>query len=304
MRCSQEKKAHAGHCYWLVFPIQFLTVPSLRALSASAQLFQSTPRTFHVVFVDVETMSVRCQPLSLYDPPLRRPGSLSSSQQHSICCFGAKKAPTTFALELSSIRTLTETPECWFGTKDDVRTRLNCTQHPSPAKPPSIVQLSRLLPYIPLIHLLLHPTPSTLRITFEKLIIICNVLPRATKKRRYGPVFRVSLRSSYLPLSYLERWHGCIQNFSKAADADEPFLAGSRCCSCYGRYRSRAFGVSIRVQSTRRSPVAICIDEAYRHEESNGASRAAAGAVHKRDAEHIIVHLSATFTRATTLRFG
>jgi hypothetical protein len=107
------------------------------------------------------------------------------------------------------------------------------------------------------------------------------------------------------PFAYLERWHGsvlwCIQNISKT-DADEPFLAGSRCCSCYGRYRGRALGVPIRVQSARRSPVSICIDEEYRH---NGTSRAAAGAVHKRDAKHIIVvHLSATFTRATTLRFG
>ena len=172
-----------------------------------------------------------------------------------------------------------------------------------PAKPPSIEPI------------IIHPSnPSittlyTFNVTTNNLIIRCNALPRATRKRRYGPVFKGSLRSIFTPLAYLERWLTApdgsvlwyIQNISKAG---EPFLAGSRCCSCYGRYRSRAFGVPIRVQSTRRSPVSTCIDETYRHEESNCAPRAATGHVHKRDAEHIIQHSSATFTRSTILRFG
>ena len=157
-----------------------------------------------------------------------------------------------------------------------------------------------------------HPTTSCHSQLFEKVYTICKAPLKEAKRLRYGPSSQVSdSHVMFTPSISVERWHTtadgkvlqCIQSISQPPTV---FMGGAGGCSCSARFRSKAFGIPIRVKSPCRSSL-LSIFEAIRNKASkiqHCVPRTAVGLVHEWNAERAIVCLSELRTSAATLRPG
>ena len=112
----------------------------------------------------------------------------------------------------------------------------------------------------------------------------------------------------FTPSICVERWHSaaagnvlrCIQNISQPSTI---FMGGAGGCSCSARFRSKAFGIPIRIQSPRRSSLSIC--EAFHNKATKTTHcvpRTAVGFIHDWNAKRVTVRSSELRTRAAILR--
>lgn len=109
----------------------------------------------------------------------------------------------------------------------------------------------------------------------------------------------------FTPSTCVERWHTaaagnvlqCIQNISQPTI----FMGGAGGCSCSARFRGKAFGIPIRIQSPCRSSLSI---RKKASKAKHCVPRTAVGFIHDWKAKRVIVCSSELRTRAAILRSG